>query len=103
MHQIVASKREEIAALCRRHGVKALEVFGSAARVSDFREEDSDIDFLVTYREARKPDALGQFFGLRDELSDLLGRPVDLIEPGAVVNPYVRAEVERNREVVFAG
>jgi hypothetical protein len=31
-----------------------------------------------------------------------LGRPVDLVEAGAVRNPYVLASIERNREVVYA-
>lgn len=34
MHAAIADKREELAALCRRHGVARLEVFGSAARIS---------------------------------------------------------------------
>ncbi len=103
MHTIVASKKAEIAAVCRRHGVQSLEVFGSAARAIDFSESDSDIDFLVTYQHARKTDALQQFFGLRDDLAALLDRPVDLVEPGAVINPFVKAEIERHREVVFGG
>ena len=45
---------------------------------------------------------LDGFFGLQAELSSLLGRPVDLVEAGAVRNPYVLASIERNREVVYA-
>ncbi len=101
MHSIVENKKSEIAVLCRRYGVRSLEVFGSAARGTDFKELASDIDFIVTYHQQRKTDALRQFFGLRDELADLLHRPVDLIEPGAVINPYIKAEIERQREVVF--
>ena len=103
MHPVVANKKLEIAAVCRRHGVQSLEVFGSAARGSDFRENDSDVDFIVTYHDLHKADALRQFFGLREELADLLKRPVDLIEPGAVINPYIKAEIERQREIVFVG
>ena len=33
---------------------------------------------------------------------DLLGRGVDLVEPGAVRNPYVLASINRNRESVYA-
>jgi uncharacterized protein len=103
MHSIVANRRIEISALCRRHGVQRLEVFGSAARGIDFRPEESDVDFLVTYQHRKKRDALQQFFGLRDALSELLRCPVDLIEPGAVVNPYVKEEINRHRETVFGG
>jgi uncharacterized protein len=103
MHPIVENRKMEIAALCRKHGVKSLEVFGSAARGNDFRDAESDVDFIVTYHQMKKTDALKQFFGLRDELADLLQRPVDLIEPGAVINPYIKAEIERQREIVFGG
>jgi hypothetical protein len=44
---------------------------------------------------------LHRFFGLEQALSQLLGRPIDLVEPGAVRNPYIRASIDRAREVVY--
>ena len=44
---------------------------------------------------------LEQFFGLANALEDLLGRPVDLVEPSAVKNPFIRARINRSREVVY--
>lgn len=48
MIPIIVSKRREIAELCRRFRVRRLDVFGSAARDTDFIDE-SDVDFLVEY------------------------------------------------------
>ena len=48
MHAAISTKREEIAALCRR-GLARLEVFGSAARGEDFDSERSDADFMLRF------------------------------------------------------
>ena len=45
---------------------------------------------------------LQDFFGAKTALEHLLGSTVDLIEPGAVRNPYVLASINRNREAVYA-
>lgn len=102
MHHLVEDKHQAIGALCRRFDVRRLEVFGSAARGVDFLPEESDVDFLVEFEPASDLPALDGFFGLQAELSKLLGRPVDLVETGAVRNPYLLASIERSREMVYA-
>src|SRR5688500_2432978 len=101
MQKLVADRRQEIAELCRRFGVRRLELFGSAVR-DDFDPARSDLDFLVEYQPGGRLGALEAYFGLKEALEGLLGRPVDLVESGAVRNAYMRAEIERNRETVFA-
>jgi len=102
MHVVVSSKRDALAELCLRFHVRRLEVFGSAARSVDFDVARSDVDFLVEFdRDAAAP-ALQQFFGFAKALRHLLGRPVDLVEHGAVRNPFVLAEMNEAREVVYA-
>ncbi len=93
--------REELQALCRRFHVRRLDLFGSAAR-GDFDPEVSDIDFLVEF-DREHPEALSfdTYFGLKEAFEALLGRPVDLVEPGAVRNPYLKASIEGSRELVF--
>lgn len=103
MHQSIAQKREEIAALCRRYDVATLEVFGSAARAVDFDTTRSDADFLVTYKSESRLSPLEQFFGLAEALAALLGRPIDLVEPQAVENPYVLDGINRTRQFVYGG
>lgn len=79
----IADRHDALSAICRLHGVARLEVFGSAARGTDFDPERSDADFLVTFEPAVRDD-LGALVELKDALEDLLGRPVDLVEREAV-------------------
>ena len=102
MHAAIADKRDELAELCRRYGVARLEVFGSAARGTDFDSGTSDADFLVEFNRDSGLAPFDQFFGLAEALRDALGRPVDLVESGAVHNPYLRAAIDRSRELVYA-
>jgi len=102
MHAEIARKREGLAVLCRRYDVERLEVFGSAARGTDFDPTSSDVDFLVEFKADSRLPPLEEFFGLADALRRLLGRPVDLVERGAVRNPFVLAGIDRSREVVYA-
>ena len=83
MHTEIAKRRPELMALCRRHGVARLEVFGSAARRDDFDPMSSDADFLVTFTPATRND-LAAFADFKDALETLLGRPVDLMEREAI-------------------
>ena len=101
MHPIVESKRFEVAELCRRLGVRRLELFGSATR-NDFDEASSDFDFLVEFRDDVKGSPLGTWFGLKGDLEAMFGRPVDLVSLNAVVNPFVRAGILKSRQVVYA-
>ena len=102
MHAAIADKRDELVALCRQYRVARLEVFGSAARGTDFDPVSSDADFLVEFRfhYDRKP--LQQYFGFSEALRRTLGRPVDLVEVGAIRNPYLRAAIDKSRELVYA-
>ena len=101
MHASIEQHRAEIADLCRLFAVRRLEVFGSAARGVDFDPVTSDADFLVEFAPGSKLAPLRQFFGLAEALEELLGRHVDLVEPGAIRNPYIRASIDRAREVVY--
>jgi uncharacterized protein len=72
---------ERIAEICHRYGVARLDVFGSVSRGDD--RPDSDVDLLYELL----PDArLGwEIEDLADELSNALGRPVDLVARGALL------------------
>ena len=91
MHADIATKRPELAALCRLHGVARLEVFGSAARAADFDPAHSDADFLVTFAPQSERD-FATFLDFKADLETLLGRPVDLVERQVVESSrnYIR-------------
>ncbi len=92
----VSEHRAEIAALCRRFHVRRLDLFGSAAREDDFTGS-SDIDFLVEFETNPTSPALADYLDLRNALTSLFGREVDLTMAGAVRNPYLRASIDRSR------
>jgi predicted nucleotidyltransferase len=98
----IRSHREELQALCRRFHVRRLDLFGSAAR-GDFDRTRSDLDFLVEFdRDDPQAQSLRAYFGFKEALEALLGRPVDLVEASAMRNPYLKASIESSREPVFA-
>ena len=101
MHPAIPQHRSGISAICQRYRISRLEVFGSAARGNDFDPARSDADFLVEFESDARPD-LNSFYGAKAELEKLLGRCVDLVEPGAVRNPFVLASINRHREPVYA-
>ena len=102
MHAAIADKREELAELCQQYDVARLEVFGSAARGTDFDPEKSDADFLVEFDPDSNLPPFEQFFGLVDALREALGRPVDLVENHEFRNPFLRGSINESREVVYA-
>lgn len=102
MHTIIEDKQKELAEICRQYDVVRLEIFGSAARGTDFDLETSDADFLVEFKQGSELGAFQQFFGLADALRNALGRDVDLVEDGAIRNPYLKAAIDKSKEVVYA-
>ncbi len=101
MHQVIAQKKQVIARICRRYEVRRLEVFGSAARGTDFDPARSDADFLVEFKPPLLPGLFERKTDLRGELHEVLGRQVDLIRDGTIRNPYLKISVDEDREVVF--
>jgi predicted nucleotidyltransferase len=95
----IAVDEAAIAAFCRDHRIVRLWFFGSVLR-ADFRA-DSDIDVLVDF----EPDATLSFWDvvqIQEELADLLGRPVDLVERAALDNPFRRQQILETSRLVYA-
>ena len=78
-------------------GVIRLSLFGSTAR--DRAGEESDIDLLAAFDEAR-PLSLLDVIRIENQLADLLGQPVDLIEEGTL-KPRARQNVDREAVCAF--
>ena len=87
-----------LAEFCERHGIRRLSLFGSALH-SDFRS-DSDVDVLVEFFPEIRIGLIG-IAALQRELSELIGRPVDLRTPGDL-SRYFRAKVMREAVEQYA-
>jgi hypothetical protein len=98
----IEAKRSDVMALCKRLGVKRLEVFGSAATES-FRDEGSDLDFLVEFTTTESGTHYAdRYFDLRESLEALFNRPIDLVASSAIRNPYFQEAVNRTRTLLYA-
>jgi hypothetical protein len=93
----IAVPKERIVDFCRRHHVRKLAFFGSVLR-EDFRA-DSDVDVLVEFETGHSVGLL-KMAGLELELSEILGRKVDLRTPGEL-SRYFRDDVLRSSEVLY--
>jgi len=87
---------ERVSDFCRRHHIRKLALFGSVLR-DDFRPE-SDVDVLVEFEPGRTPGLA--FFGMEIELSEILGRKVDLNTAG-FLSKYFRDRVLAEAEIQY--
>ena len=101
MTAIVREKTAEVREICQERGVRRLSLFGSAASDS-FDPSSSDLDFLVEFEPASPAQHADHYFGLQEDLERLFGRPVELVEPGPIRNPYFRQAVEETQVLVYA-
>jgi predicted nucleotidyltransferase len=91
----------KLAALCRRYGVKKLSLFGSAARGELTR--GSDVDLMVEFMPESRV-SLWDFPRLQEEFSALFGdRPVDLVPPEVMKNPFRRKSILPDLKVLYEG
>lgn len=89
---------DRIAEICRKYHVRELALFGSVLR-DDFRP-DSDVDVLVEFEEDA-PIGLMEYAGMAHELSDILGRRVDLGEKSGLKR-RIRRPVLESAQVIYA-
>ncbi len=97
---LVEERTDEIVRLCRRHQVQRLWVFGSAASGA-WDPKSSDLDFLVRFNPEAQVTYVGEFARLQTGLSELFGRPVDLIIDREFSNPEFRASIEQTRTPLY--
>jgi predicted nucleotidyltransferase len=90
--------QERVAEFCRRHHIRRLSFFGSV--ISDHFTQDSDIDVLVDFEQGQVVGLL-RLAGMEIELSEILGRKVDLRTP-ADLSHYFRDDVLSTAEVQYA-
>lgn len=100
MHRSLVSQLPGITALCEKHGVAHLELFGSATG-TEFNPASSDFDFLVELDPSIPGSRAKRWTELADGLEQLLGRHVDLVNPRYIRNPYFLQAVNNSRALIY--
>jgi len=90
---------DKISDLCSKHKVGRLFVFGSVL-TNRFRT-DSDIDFIVDFKDVDLYDYADNYFDLKTSLENLFKREVDLLEDKAIKNPYLRQSIDSSKQLIY--
>jgi predicted nucleotidyltransferase len=98
---LIASRRDAIAQLCQRCGVRQLALFGSVLR-PDFNPSSSDVDVVVEFGPPPGGSAARQYFDFKRDLETLLGHAVDLVELGAMEDSRLKRIIERTQVPIYA-
>lgn len=85
--------------LCVNHGVEKLYIFGSI--LSDRYNEQSDIDFVVRFRNIELLRYADNYFDFKFSLEELLNRPVDLLEEPSIKNPYFIESFNETKKLIY--
>ncbi len=97
--KLIEMNLDKIIALCKKYKVEKLWVFGSIL-TSRFNDK-SDVDFSVIFHYDQIQDLFVTFFDFIEELQQLLGRKVDLVDETAVKNSYFRRELDRTKYLIY--
>lgn len=97
--KIIDQNIDRIRALCNKHKVTRLFVFGSV--LTDNFTKSSDIDFLVDFEGIDLYDYADNYFDLKKSLESLLKREIDLLEDKALKNPYLRQDIDNSKQLIY--
>ena len=99
MNPRIPIDQERIAEFCRKWMVAEFSLFGSVLH-EDFGPE-SDVDVVVTLA-PNAPWSLYEWVDMIEELQEIFGRKIHLVEKTAIRNPYRRREILTTKQVIYA-
>ena len=91
--------KSAIRALCEKHEVEELYVFGSAA--TSQMTDESDIDFLVRFKSFDLNNYFLNYLEFKMALEKITGKKVDLIEKQTLKNPILIQSIEKSKELLY--
>ena len=100
MENLLSIHKKEIAKLCEIFKVKRMYVFGSIT--SKKFNEDSDIDFLISFSEdITLQEYSDNYFELHYKLKEVLNREVDIITEKSLKNPFFIESINNNKRLIY--
>ena len=100
MQKILENNIRELKDICLSHGVQRLYAFGSV--VSNKFENDSDIDFLISFSESLSIEQYtNNYFKLQYLLREMFGREIDIVTERTLSNPYFIESIDETKELIY--
>ncbi len=90
---------DKIRDLCSKHKVARLFVFGSV--LTNRFKSDSDVDFLVDFKDVDLYNYADNYFELKFSLENIFKRNIDLLEDKAIKNPYLRQSIDSSKQLIY--
>ena len=97
--ELIHRNIKELRALCSKYKVKELYVFGSI--LSEFFNENSDLDLLVEFDIIDLLDYFDNYMDFKESLEILFNRQIDLVEVQTVKNPILKRSINRNKIIIY--
>jgi uncharacterized protein len=99
MQKLLSDNMDKIKTLCMNHHVKTLFAFGSVC--TDQFNENSDIDFLISFNPMDYGDYADTYFELAEKLENLFHRHVDLVTEKSLANPYFIDTINQTKTLLY--
>ncbi|OFX31688.1 MAG: nucleotidyltransferase [Bacteroidetes bacterium GWA2_32_17] len=96
---LVERNIDKIRDLCVKHKVERLFTFGSV--LTNRFKSDSDIDFIVDFKNIDLYDYADNYFDLKKSLEHIFNHDIDLLEDKAINNPYLRQSIDSSKQLVY--
>ncbi len=90
---------DQIRAICKANKVASLFAFGSVT--TDKFNAESDIDLIIDIDENDPFDYTDHDYAVKDGLSKILKRPIDLLETKSLKNSFLKKEIEQSKVLVY--
>ena len=97
--KLIENNIQKIIALCKKHKVGKLFVFGSI--LTNRLNEQSDVDMVVNFDKVNWEDYADNYFDFKYALENLFNREVDLLEDKAIRNPILRRNIDNSKLLVY--
>lgn len=88
-----------ISALCKKHKVRNMYLFGSYSKGT--QTVNSDIDLLVNFGSVDLYDYFDNFIDLKMSLEELLNKKVDLVEEKSIKNPVLKETINESKQLIY--
>lgn len=88
-----------IITLCKKHKVSKLFAFGSV--LTNRFTDKSDVDLIVEFHDMPVEDYADNYLNLKDALSSLFHRKIDLLEDKAIRNPIFRRHIDNSKQLIY--